>query len=90
MDGGRVKERAGRDERVVVVQVHAVQRDGVDELDDARAAVDVGLLQQRREVVVQAVGEVVDLADVDDSPFVAFDIDLRNSIRPIFGKSSMV
>ena len=36
VDRGRVEEGAGRDDRVAVVQVRAVERDGVDELDDTR------------------------------------------------------
>ena len=36
VDRGRVEEGANRDEHVAVVHVRAVERDGVDKLDDAR------------------------------------------------------
>ena len=55
-----------------------------------RAAVDVGLLQQSRELVVQVVGEVVVFADVDALPIRPFDVNLWKSIRRLFRKTSEV
>ena len=72
---------------MAVVKVRAVERDGVEKLDDTRLT--SGSCRSSAEM--ESFGwslKSLALMMLTHSPFDAFDVDLRNSITRIFRKSS--